>query len=186
MRDPVLFDGGLKNNLALKSELCSSWLLVGLFKLAFITIHIKTTERHVQFLIRTERPKENVFVRCDKAQLERAGTMAPSRLRRRDLKTQPRSQGLSSYRCKTLGTRLLITGHFGFAPEKKTRAGKSCDYRDVIVSEKLRFQNVFRPHWNTKPSFLNSLCLKSVFKKLRFRDGLVWTVALIVEIKLRF
>jgi len=28
--------------------------------------------------------------------------------------------------------------------------------------------------------------LKSVFEKLRFRDGLVWTVGLAVEIKLRF
>ena len=28
--------------------------------------------------------------------------------------------------------------------------------------------------------------LKSVFEKLRFRDGLVWTVGLTVEIKLRF
>ena len=29
---------------------------------------------------------------------------------------------------------------------KKTRSGKSRDNRDVIVSEKLRFQIVFRPH----------------------------------------
>ena len=29
---------------------------------------------------------------------------------------------------------------------RKTRADKSRDYRDVIVFEKLRFQNVFRPH----------------------------------------
>ena len=29
---------------------------------------------------------------------------------------------------------------------RKTRAGKSRDYRDVIVFDKLRFQNVFRPH----------------------------------------
>ena len=27
---------------------------------------------------------------------------------------------------------------------RKPRSGKSCDYRDVIVFEKLRFQNVFR------------------------------------------
>ena len=33
---------------------------------------------------------------------------------------------------------------------KKTRSGKSRDYRDVIVLEKLRFQNVFRPHENEK------------------------------------
>ena len=28
-------------------------------------------------------------------------------------------------------------------------------------------------------------CLKSVFEKYRFRDGLVWTLGLTVEIKLR-
>ena len=34
--------------------------------------------------------------------------------------------------------------------------------------------------------FSNSSGLKSVFEKLLFRDGLVWTVGLTVEIKLRF
>ena len=49
------------------------------------------------------------------------------------------------------------------------------------------FQNVFRPHENVKPAGSNSSRLKSVFEKLRrFRDGLVWTVGLTVEIKLRF
>ena len=48
----------------------------------------------------------------------------------------------------------------------------------------LRFQNVFRP--TEKPAFSNSSGLKSVLEKLRFRDGLVWTVDLTVEIKLRF
>ena len=38
----------------------------------------------------------------------------------------------------------------------------------------------------SKPAFSNSSCLKSVFERLRFRDGLVWTVGLTVEIKLRF
>ena len=51
---------------------------------------------------------------------------------------------------------------------------------------KLRFQNVFRPHENKKPTFSNPSDLKSVFEKVRFRDGLVWTVGLAVEIKLRF
>ena len=37
-----------------------------------------------------------------------------------------------------------------------------------------------------KPALLSSSGLKSVFEKLRFRDGLVWTVSLNVEIKLRF
>ena len=38
----------------------------------------------------------------------------------------------------------------------------------------------------SEAAFSNSSCLKSVFEKLRFHDGLVWTVGLIVEIKLRF
>ena len=69
---------------------------------------------------------------------------------------------------------------------RKTRSRKSPDYRDTIVFEKLRFQNVFRPHENAKPAFSNSSGLKSVFEELRFRDGLVWTVGLTGEIKLRF
>ena len=48
------------------------------------------------------------------------------------------------------------------------------------------FQIVFRPHENEKPAFSNFLGLKSVLEKLGFRDGLVWTVGLTVEIKLRF
>ena len=43
-----------------------------------------------------------------------------------------------------------MTGHFGLCL-RKTRTGKSRDYRDVIVFEKPRFQNVFRPHENEKP-----------------------------------
>ena len=59
-------------------------------------------------------------------------------------------------------------------------------YRDGFVFKKLRFQNVFRLHKNNKPAFSNSSGLNNVFEKLRFRDGLVWTVGLTVEIKLRF
>ena len=58
---------------------------------------------------------------------------------------------------------------------RKTRAGKSRDYRDVIVLEKLRFQNVFRPHGNEKPMFWNFLRFE-----VRFRNGLVRTVGLTV------
>ena len=68
---------------------------------------------------------------------------------------------------------------------KKTRAGELNDSRVVIVSTKLSFQNVFRSHENEKPAFLNSSDLKSIFEKLRFLDGLVWTVGLTKEIKLR-
>ena len=54
---------------------------------------------------------------------------------------------------------------------RKTRAGKSHDYRKVIVFEKLRFHNVFRPHENSKPTFSDFTGLKSVFEKLRFLHG---------------
>ena len=70
---------------------------------------------------------------------------------------------------------------------RKTQSGKSYSYREIIVFEKLRFQNVFRAHkTDEKLAFSNSTGLKSVFEKLRFRDGLVWTAGLTVEIKLAF
>jgi len=69
---------------------------------------------------------------------------------------------------------------------KNTRAGKSHDCCEVIVLKKLRFYNVFCPNENEKQAFSNSSGLKSVFEKLRFREGLVWTVGLTVEIKMRF
>ena len=43
-----------------------------------------------------------------------------------------------------------------------------------------------RPSRRNKAAFSNSSGLNSVFEKLRFRDGLAWTVGLTVEIKLRF
>ena len=42
-----------------------------------------------------------------------------------------------------------------------------------------------RPNRRNKAAFSNSSGLKSVFEKPSFRDGLVWTVGLTVEIKLR-
>lgn len=60
---------------------------------------------------------------------------------------------------------------------KKIRAGKSHDHRDIIVFEKLRFQNVFHPHSNAKPVFF----VRNVFGKRQFREGLVRTVDLPVE-----
>ena len=47
-----------------------------------------------------------------------------------------------------------ITDHFG-SYLRKTSSGKSRDYHDVIVFEKLCFKNVFHPHENGKPAFLN-------------------------------
>ena len=60
---------------------------------------------------------------------------------------------------------------------RKTGGRKSHDYGDVIVFEKI-FQNVLRSHENLKPAFSNFSSLKSVFEKLRFRDGLIWKVGL--------
>ena len=48
---------------------------------------------------------------------------------------------------------------------RKTRSGKSRDYLDVIVFEKLRFQNVLRSHENQTLAFSNSFGLKRVFGK---------------------
>ena len=69
-----------------------------------------------------------------------------------------------------------ISGDFGFVFEENLgQEIKSFWRSDVVVFEKLRFQNFFRPHKNEKSAFSNSSGLKSVFEKLRFRDGLVWT-----------
>ena len=67
---------------------------------------------------------------------------------------------------------------------KKTRAraGKSRDYCNV----KVLLRNVLLPHDNENPAFSNSSGVKSVFEKFRFLDGLVWTVGLTGEIRLRF
>jgi len=56
----------------------------------------------------------------------------------------------------------------------------------VASFEKIRFQNFSIHTKNVEPVFSNSSGMKSVFEKLRFRDGLVWTVDQTVEIKLRF
>ena len=66
---------------------------------------------------------------------------------------------------------------------RKTQAGKYHDHRNVIESEKCRFQmfssTVKRapaPVFNSKSSGL-----ESVFEKFRFRDGLLRTAGLTVE-----
>ena len=45
---------------------------------------------------------------------------------------------------------------------------------------------MFSVHAKTKSGDYNFSGLKSVLEKLCFRDGLVWTVGLSVEVKLRF
>ena len=60
-------------------------------------------------------------------------------------------------------------------------AGISYDYRDVIVFGKLSIMLSIPTKTQNELVFSNSSGLKSVFEKLRFRDGFVWTVGLTVE-----
>ena len=56
----------------------------------------------------------------------------------------------------------------------------------IIVMSSFRKPSLpkcFRPHVNAKRVFSNVSALKSVFVKLCFRGGLVWTVGLTVEKK---
>ena len=55
-----------------------------------------------------------------------------------------------------------------------------------MVLEKFRFWITFCLHENENTPISNIPGWKSVFQKLRFRDGLVWTVGETVEMKLRF
>ena len=54
--------------------------------------------------------------------------------------------------------------------------------------QKVRFQNVFRLQLKRRSSVFKFLRFEERFRieKLGFRDGLVWTVGLTVEIKLGF
>jgi len=54
-----------------------------------------------------------------------------------------------------------------------SEVGKSKKYRNVIVNENLRLQNVYRQHENAKLGFQKSPGSKSAFEKFRFRDRLV-------------
>ena len=71
----------------------------------------------------------------------------------------------------------------GIVKNLENSAGKLHQYRDVIVFRKLPF---FVVKLKDVARRCNSSGSMSVFKKLRFRDGLVWTVSLAVPIELRF
>ena len=73
-----------------------------------------------------------------------------------------------------------VVAHFGFVLEDNS--GREITW----LLQPHRFRICFLLHENAKPAFSNSSGLKSVFEKLRFRDGSVWTVGLTVEMKLRF
>lgn len=69
---------------------------------------------------------------------------------------------------------------------KKTQVWKSHVYRDVIVCEKFRSQNVFHPHNKTKQNGVFKFCSLKKFRKVPFcRGELVWLVGLTVEINMR-
>ena len=59
-------------------------------------------------------------------------------------------------------------------------------YGTPSFSKSSVFQTFFIDTYKANPAFSNSFGSRTVFEKLRFRDGLVWTVGLTVEIKLRF
>ena len=83
---------------------------------------------------------------------------------------------------------------------RRTSFNKKCttleEFPNAPITGHLRFlfqlgqnknvQNIFCLHENEKPAFSNLSGLKSVFEKLRFRDGSVWKVGLTGEIKLCF
>ena len=74
-------------------------------------------------------------------------------------------------------------------PKKFKSATMACHFGFHVTSfSKASFLKFFSSTLNAKakPAFSNSSGLKSVFVKLRFRDGLVWTEGLTVEIKLHF
>ena len=67
-----------------------------------------------------------------------------------------------------------LYGHFGFVFEENSGRKIIGLSSNVIVFEKFRFRkNVFCLQENENPAFSNSPGLKSVFEKIRFRDGLV-------------
>ena len=75
---------------------------------------------------------------------------------------------------------VTITGPILDLCLRKPRSGKSQDYRNVILFEKLSFQNVLLPHKNARPA------QSAFFENLTFCVELVWTVGVTVEIKLPF
>ena len=97
---------------------------------------------------------------------------APSTLRRRNLKTVVSLCKLIKCFSCTLHRRNSTRQQLPVILDlslRKNLSEKTHNYLDAIVFEKHR-RNVFHPHENGKSVFSNST-LKSVFEKLRFRDG---------------
>ena len=86
-----------------------------------------------------------------------------------------------------------ISGYFEFVFEKNVVREKNHiiivtpSFSKSPVFQKNKNEMFFRQNKKEKFTFsLNSSGLKDVYAKFRFQDGLVWTVGLTVEIKLRF
>ena len=67
---------------------------------------------------------------------------------------------------------------FGFVFEKLARPGREITLLSVMSSfSKSSVFKMFTVNTKTRSQFIsNSSSLRSVFEKLRFRDGLMWTV----------
>ena len=97
---------------------------------------------------------------------------SPSTLPRRNLKRFYSENASNVFR-----PHCAITGHVGFVFEENSVSEITwLSWRHRFP--KLHFQNVFLPHENAKPAFSYSSGFQSVFEKLRFRDGSVWTEGL--------
>ena len=70
----------------------------------------------------------------------------PSTLRQRNLKTEFSLKTHQMFSVHTTRRRNLKTQQSLVVVFEEKRSGKSHDYRDVIVFEKLHFLRVFRPH----------------------------------------
>ena len=62
---------------------------------------------------------------------------------------------------------------------RKSRAGKSRDYRNILVFEKLRFQNVFLPRWG--PVHTNPFSNQNVAVLLRFQKRFASTLTVFIS-----
>ena len=76
---------------------------------------------------------------------------------------------------------------FAFVKQNERRVLGSVDItREKLLSHRFRkalISKFFRPHEIEKPAISNSSGLKSIFEKLCFWSGLVWTEGLIAERK---
>ena len=81
---------------------------------------------------------------------------------------------------------LPLHKEFVSPPFRSSESGFVYSVQRRRLLRKASFSNVLRPRGNAKPALLDLSSLKSIFGKLRFRDGLMWMEGLTGELKLRF